>query len=490
MNYYAIGIGGTGAKCIEALTHLCAAGMMPDDAGELYTLFVDADTANGNLERTRVTLNQYITCQTTFHLGEIDLFKTPIIHANPDIWSPVTIDGGSRRSLEDIFGYSVLDGQQKELADLFDVLYSPEEKKTTLEKGFRGHPSIGAAVMANAMDLGEGEPWKTFRNRVKIDLGKGQKIKIFVFGSIFGGTGAAGFPTIARLIRDELVKISPAESGLVKIGGTLVLPYFSFVPSKDDHELKANSEDFILNTQAALKYYYHQQEEDKVYHAIYLIGDENMNPTKNFSIGANTQQNDPHFIEIYAAMAAVDFFKNEIEDYRMLARHMVESVIWEDLPDGNKGNIIRQKIRQLTRFAVAYIAVYHSMIKSIYEERGTIRAPWYVNLFERNQLINKDEIQEHLNRIEEYCQCYLAWITKVHTFSSNNNPTIKLINWLNIENIQTKQEKKLFFNIMADESDNPRDLDKVWEKMCKMKINDATASGIGKFIYALYNACE
>jgi len=34
MNYYVIGIGGTGAKCIEALTHLCAAGMMPD--GELY----------------------------------------------------------------------------------------------------------------------------------------------------------------------------------------------------------------------------------------------------------------------------------------------------------------------------------------------------------------------------------------------------------------------------------------------------------------------
>jgi hypothetical protein len=31
MSYYVIGIGGTGAKCVEAFIHLCAAGLMPDN---------------------------------------------------------------------------------------------------------------------------------------------------------------------------------------------------------------------------------------------------------------------------------------------------------------------------------------------------------------------------------------------------------------------------------------------------------------------------
>ena len=47
MGYYAIGIGGTGAKCLESLIHLAAAGMMPDNS-DLYILFVDPDEANGS----------------------------------------------------------------------------------------------------------------------------------------------------------------------------------------------------------------------------------------------------------------------------------------------------------------------------------------------------------------------------------------------------------------------------------------------------------
>ena len=45
MGYYAIGIGGTGAKCLESLIHLAAAGMMPDD-NDLCMFFVDPDEAS------------------------------------------------------------------------------------------------------------------------------------------------------------------------------------------------------------------------------------------------------------------------------------------------------------------------------------------------------------------------------------------------------------------------------------------------------------
>ena len=58
-----------------------------------------------------------------------------------------------------------------------------------MDKGFRGHPSIGASIMAQTA-LGEDEPWKTFRALVKTDT----DAKVFLAGSIFGGTGASGFP--------------------------------------------------------------------------------------------------------------------------------------------------------------------------------------------------------------------------------------------------------------------------------------------------------
>lgn len=77
------------------------------------------------------------------------------------------------------------------ITTLFDVLYSEDEKSVTLNQGFRGHPSVGAAVLAKTLRLGEEGPWRDFYERIKIDAGAGAGAKIFLFGSIFGGTGAA-----------------------------------------------------------------------------------------------------------------------------------------------------------------------------------------------------------------------------------------------------------------------------------------------------------
>ena len=86
MASYVIGIGGTGAKCVEALIHLCAAGLMPDRKNgqgqplgkeDLYVAFVDSDVSNGSLERAQITLNQYNACKSN-KLGASDLFKTQV----------------------------------------------------------------------------------------------------------------------------------------------------------------------------------------------------------------------------------------------------------------------------------------------------------------------------------------------------------------------------------------------------------------------------
>jgi hypothetical protein len=47
----------------------------------------------------------------------------------------------------------------KPLGLLYKSLFSEQERTTNLDKGFRGHPAIGAAVMNQKMDVND-DPWK------------------------------------------------------------------------------------------------------------------------------------------------------------------------------------------------------------------------------------------------------------------------------------------------------------------------------------------
>src|SRR6185295_4074477 len=173
------------------------------------------DGANGSLKRAGALLQNYHDCKQ-LQLGSSDLFKNAVRIARPDIWSPLL---NKPDTLARFFNYNVLPQQA---ANLFDVLYSPREKQTSLEFGFRGHPSIGAAVMAASVKLGGEEPWASLRDQIKLDVGTGDRAKIILFGSIFGGTGASGVPTIARLVRNEFSAQLRQDS--FQIGSVLMLP--------------------------------------------------------------------------------------------------------------------------------------------------------------------------------------------------------------------------------------------------------------------------
>lgn len=61
MGYYFISIGGSGAKVMESLIHLCAAGAMPNKRKQkdIYMMAIDPDRSNGNLTRSNKLLNSY-----------------------------------------------------------------------------------------------------------------------------------------------------------------------------------------------------------------------------------------------------------------------------------------------------------------------------------------------------------------------------------------------------------------------------------------------
>jgi hypothetical protein len=353
-------------------------------------LFVDPDGSNGSLKRAGGLLQNYSDCRQ-LKLGSSDLFKSGVRIAKPEIWSPLQ---NKPSRLDEFFNYNTL---ERGASNLFDVLYSPKEKQTALDFGFRGHPSIGAAVMASAVKLGGEEPWASMRDQISLDVKVGEGAKVILFGSIFGGTGASGVPTIGRLVSNEFS--SQLRSDRFKIGSILMLPYFSFDPVHGER-MRVDADTFLLSTQSALKYY-HNQDELKVCNAVYLLGNETLKPMRTSSIGGQAQENEPHLLEMYAALAAVHFFANDnINGYPHVAREFPDRTVWPDLPYFDGFAQFKQKINQLARFAFAYLSSYYPMLESINSEGHDYRAPWYVNLMRRKGVDLKSAMQEELKDLK------------------------------------------------------------------------------------------
>lgn len=495
MSYYVIGIGGTGAKCIEGFIHLCASGLMPDNK-MLFSLFVDPDGSNGSLKRAGQLLQNYYDCKQ-IKLGQTDLFKNDLRIAKPDVWSPLQ---NKPHQLDQFFNYNTL--QDKGAAHLFDVLYSPKEKQTSLEFGFRGHPSIGAAVMAAAVKLGGDEPWATFREQLRLDVGSGQEPKVILFGSIFGGTGASGVPTIGRLVNNEFSQ--QLKNDQFKLGSVLMLPYFSFDPVRNER-LRVDADTFLLSAQTALEYY-HRQDELKICSAVYLLGDETLKPMRNSSIGGLQQENEPHLLEMYAALAAIDFFtKEHVEGYPHIARENKEKTTWSDLPHDRGFAHLKQKINQLAQFAFAYLTSYYPMLKSINEKGDEYRAPWYINFFTRKNVDLKLSMEGELKQVKSYCENFLLWLANIEQSqgkdaSGGSENLINFNAFAQVSNedgrpivkLRKPQDFKLeaFGNLLLPiTKERPRALTELWEKMSNARIKDTNAEGVGRFIRALYDNC-
>ena len=130
MKNFIIGIGGTGAKCLEHLLHSCAAGLGPKN---LWAGMVDQDEANGNVSRTKILLSKYMNLRSTLRdegkhdlAEDSDLFKTNIITNNDSVWLPLK---GADPTLKQVINYNYL---KDEVKGLIDCLYDPEEKDQNL----------------------------------------------------------------------------------------------------------------------------------------------------------------------------------------------------------------------------------------------------------------------------------------------------------------------------------------------------------------------
>ena len=274
-----IGVGGTGAKTVEAALVLLLAGMVDDP---VYVGIVDQDKANGNVARAISLLTRAHRFRKVWSSGEnginwnkagttalggtkiIPLFSGDTMDETDAIYQP----NAAETSLQKMMGPAEGTPQRA----LFDLLFMTggQEQDLKLDKGYRGRAHVGsAAFIASLAEDGN----KLFDAIADVAANaQGQAVNVFFVGSAFGGTGAAGFPTLARRL-DRLRKDPKYPNGKnVKIGGLLMLPYFLFNNPDDENAAVVKSEHLLPKTQLALEYYHNLFEHEQCFDMFYTMG--------------------------------------------------------------------------------------------------------------------------------------------------------------------------------------------------------------------------
>jgi hypothetical protein len=268
-------------------------------------------------------------------------------------------------------------------------------------------------------------PFKMLKDNMPSEAGSA---RVFLVGSIFGGTGAAGFPTLGA---DKVLKYNAdLQTSLgnnrskVLLGGALVLPYFDFaVDNTKDEKMFVTPQDFPMATKAALHYYNDKQ---LAFDQYYFIGDSLGQKVGNFSTGTSTQENRPHYVELASALAAFDFFRQEqpkdgAEKSYFIASRETATVTWDQLPLSRYGDQLaglrsqfREAIGDFTLFSYTYLTVGHRYLDPA--NRGEARlASWYKDSF-RSGDSAKDDPAHGDNRplyglMTSYSRRFLRWIT-------------------------------------------------------------------------------
>lgn len=357
---YIFGIGGTGSRVIRSLTMLLASGVkLGNEFDTLVPLIIDPDAANGDLNRTTDILHKY---QSIYReAGESnDFFGTKIstlkelLDENVISISDHFIFGmaSTGQKFGEFIDYKGLDKQNKALIDL---LFSEANLEADMTVGFKGNPNIGSIVLNKFARSSE---YLEFSN--SFNPGDG----IFVINSIFGGTGASGFPLLLKNLRVNSTDMKNSNViSAATIGGLTYLPYFNISESgKEGKEIDAGT--FLSKSKAALSYYQHAIFDNTTLDSFYYLGDHSNN---NFSYaeGKSDQKNPAHFLEMAGALAIIDF----TNDFKDVSNTDGKTIMKEFGIVDNKGKRVRfdllgEKTKKTIRLPLSKMTLFSKFLNN------------------------------------------------------------------------------------------------------------------------------
>jgi uncharacterized glyoxalase superfamily protein PhnB len=310
---FVFAIGGTGSRVVKALTFLLASGVKIN-AERVIPIFIDPDKSNGDLNRTLSLLQSYQQIRNSLK-AEPDLVsseKNRFFSADVVNWNQLTQKGDLNEIKTQGFKWEILNSEASTFGEFIDFISLSEEDKIlvksffsdkdlglNLEVGFKGNPHIGSIVLNQFVQ--DEENFNKFAN----NFNNGDRI--FIIGSIFGGTGAAGLPLLIKNLRNMQDGNNSGAIRNSKIGALLAMPYYG-VNSQSDSEI--NSSQFIAKTKAAL-HYYDRTLKGQVDAMFYIGDDQKKSSNYHYAIGQKEQANHANFIEVASALAVIDFMEME-----------------------------------------------------------------------------------------------------------------------------------------------------------------------------------
>ncbi|MBJ7899215.1 MAG: hypothetical protein GC158_04640 [Cyanobacteria bacterium RI_101] len=413
---YAIGIGGSGAKCVESLLFLHSLGLLGET--RLGTLLVDADASNGNGQRTGIVLKTVAQCQSAFQRGKTAFMRYPL--QDYETWNPLG-DATHAGNLGGIFNKQALGAQAPALAKVMDVLYGPAEQSADLDVGFRGRPPIGSAVMSRldweGLNRAQGGQWQKLLDNLLLETSSPGAVVVHLFGSVFGGTGAAGTPTLASLI-DRKLREEDCR-GQVRLNASLLLPYFGFErPDDGDQTVFAETRFFALNTQAALQYFAEQAE--GVLDNVYLLGHQDKENYPSCTGGAE-QKNGAHFAELYSALAVNHGAERKAPETQVfyISRGRFDRLTWSDLP---QGETVKTALAKGVRFAYAWrynFSLELAEARRLGGKRFFKGAPWFRHFFAIGAgssglpTVEGETQVQQAQLLDQWCGAFLNWCRQI-----------------------------------------------------------------------------
>ncbi|GAB2536966.1 hypothetical protein [Rufibacter soli] len=343
---FVFGIGGTGSRVIRSLVMLMAAGVKIKNCDKIVPIIIDPDTQNGDMNRTVELLKTYKHLHSKLGRRDEGFFHTDIStlssianDGSAKIRDSFVYDfGGINKPFKDHVGYNQLDIDSQALVDL---LFTSENLNNSLDVGFRGSPNVGSVVLNEIIDSPE---MRFFASNFQAGD------RIFFVSSIFGGTGAAGFPLLLKNFKDAHSTLPNAASlNNALTGAMVVLPYFSLEqPAAGQQTDYIDSNAFTTKAKDALSYY---QNHLNGLNATYYMGDTPDKPLEN-NPGRASQKNDAHLVELLSALAIVDFMDysdNELQGNALFheygLREDVDHIQFSHLDNETRDRIAKQLIR-------------------------------------------------------------------------------------------------------------------------------------------------
>lgn len=288
---YVFGIGGTGARVLRSFTMMLAAGV-GIKADQVVPIVIDPDAANADLTRSVQLMNTYRDVRQGLSFSQeisTQFFRTDLLQLSPNY--TLRIQDTDDKTFQDFMDLSSMD---KSTQALMRILFSQKNLQSSMDVGFKGNPNIGSVVLNQIV---KSDAFTDFAASFS------QGDKIFIVSSIFGGTGASGFPLLLKTLRTNKDMPNHDLINNAEIGAITMLPYFKLEPSE---ESEIDSSTFISKTKSALAYYENNISRNGSINALYYLADDMSNIYQNHE-GGSTQRNEAHLVEFLAATAIVDF---------------------------------------------------------------------------------------------------------------------------------------------------------------------------------------